>query len=188
MIGFLRKIINRLRIIKNRYKKKKYNKVFCNKVETFKKMEPIFNEGCKIYVGNNCGFWKNVTFRGGGVIKFGNNCVVGDNTILFSCGSPDKDGGIIIGNDVSIASNCALYDSDHSVDKKLPINKQALKLSTIVIEDDVWIGTGAIILRGSIIKKGAVVGAGALVKGIVPEYAIVGGVPAKIIKYRDYGV
>lgn len=54
----------------------------------------------------------------------------------------------------------------------------------IVIEDDVWIGESAIILSGITIGQGAVVGAGAVVTKDIPPYAVVGGVPAEIIKYR----
>ena len=54
----------------------------------------------------------------------------------------------------------------------------------IIIDDDVWIGYGATILSGVHIGQGAVVAAGAVVSKDVPPYAIVGGVPAKVIKYR----
>lgn len=54
----------------------------------------------------------------------------------------------------------------------------------IVIDDDVWIGQNAIILSGVHIGQGAVIAAGAVITKDVPPYAIVGGVPAKIIKYR----
>jgi acetyltransferase-like isoleucine patch superfamily enzyme len=54
----------------------------------------------------------------------------------------------------------------------------------IVIGNDVWIGTGATILSGVHIGHGAVVAAGAIVTKNVPDYAIVGGAPAKVIKYR----
>lgn len=52
------------------------------------------------------------------------------------------------------------------------------------IDDDVWIGTRAIIMPGVTIGKGAIIGAGAVVTKDVPPYAIVVGAPAKIIKYR----
>lgn len=55
----------------------------------------------------------------------------------------------------------------------------------IVIGDDVWIGARSIILKGVHIGKGAVIAAGAVVSRDVPEYAIVGGVPARVIKYRE---
>jgi len=54
----------------------------------------------------------------------------------------------------------------------------------IVVEDDVWIGTNSIILSGVTIGQGAVIGAGSLVTKDVPPYAIVGGVPAKVIRMR----
>lgn len=55
---------------------------------------------------------------------------------------------------------------------------------SVVIDDDVWIGTRSIILPGVHIEKGAIIGAGAVVTKDVPEYAVVGGNPAKVIKYR----
>lgn len=61
---------------------------------------------------------------------------------------------------------------------------EALSKGNIVIDDDVWIGYGAIIMSGVHISQGAVIAAGAVVTSDVPSYAIVGGVPAKVIKYR----
>ena len=61
---------------------------------------------------------------------------------------------------------------------------EATSKGNIVIDDDVWIGYGATILSGVHIGQGAVIAAGAVVTKDVPPYAIVGGVPAKVIKYR----
>jgi maltose O-acetyltransferase len=58
-------------------------------------------------------------------------------------------------------------------------------LKSVVIEDDVWIGTRAIILPGVTVHHGSIIAAGAVVTKDVPEYAIVGGNPAKVIKYRN---
>lgn len=62
--------------------------------------------------------------------------------------------------------------------------KEALSKGDIIVDDDVWIGYGAKILSGVHIGQGAVIAAGAVVTKDVPPYAIVGGVPDKIIKFR----
>lgn len=99
-----------------------------------------------------------------------------------------------IGNYCSIAPNVALIvESEHALDKLssfpfrtkcLNQGKEAISKGNIIIDDDVWIGYGAIILSGVHIHQGAVIAAGSLVNKDVPAYAIVAGVPAKIIKYR----
>ncbi|MBR4197321.1 MAG: hypothetical protein IKQ94_00950 [Bacteroidales bacterium] len=68
----------------------------------------------------------------------------------------------------------------------IPMGEQPSKEKTsLFIDDDVWIGSRAIILPGcSRIGRGAIIGAGAVVTKDVPDYAIVGGNPAKILKYR----
>lgn len=62
--------------------------------------------------------------------------------------------------------------------------KEAGSKGNIIVEDDVWIGHGAIILSGVKIGQGAVIAAGSVVNKDIPRYAIVGGVPAQVIKYR----
>lgn len=102
-------------------------------------------------------------------------------------------GKLVIGNFCSIAEKTVfILDSDHPIDhistypfKAIFKNEsEAITKGNIIIDDDVWIGYGAIILSGVHIGQGAVVAAGAVITKNVPPYAIVGGVPAKIIKYR----
>lgn len=106
-----------------------------------------------------------------------------------------KKSRLVIGNYVSIAQHVSfLLDVEHHIDTvstfpfKVKIvgseKDEAFSKGDIVIEDDVWIGYGATILSGVHIGQGAVIAAGAVVTKDVPPYAIVGGVPAKVIKYR----
>lgn len=102
---------------------------------------------------------------------------------------------LTIGNYVSIAQHVTfLLDVEHNPkhistfafkEKTLGESKpEAFSKGDIVVDDDVWIGYGATILSGVHIGQGAVVAAGAVVTHDVPPYAIVGGVPAHLIKYR----
>lgn len=112
-------------------------------------------------------------------LYIGKNSTVGWFTLL------DSRGGLYIGNNVVIASYVKIIDGKHD------INTPGFEASfaPIVIKDYVWVCTGAIILQGVTIGKGAVVAAGAVVTKDVPEYAIVGGNPARVIgerKEREY--
>jgi len=93
---------------------------------------------------------------------------------------------LIIGKNVMMASQVTIYGKYHRYDQiGIPMRDQGYgEFGPVVIEDDVWIGTKAIILKGIHIGKGAIVGAGAVVTKDVPSYAIVAGNPAKVIKWR----
>lgn len=111
-------------------------------------------------------------------IHIGDNTTIGHHTFIFASST------IHIGANCLIAPFVYFVDSDHSIDKSKLINQQPNITAPIKIEDDVWIGTGAKILKGVHIGKGAVIASGALVKNNVEPYAIMGGVPAKKISER----
>lgn len=102
---------------------------------------------------------------------------------------------VYIGNYVSIAQQVTfMIDADHYTDhistypfkaKLMPEHeKEAISKGDIIIEDDVWIGYGVTVMSGVRIGQGAIVAAGSVVTKDIPPYAIVGGVPAKVIKHR----
>ena len=113
-------------------------------------------------------------------IKIGKNCLISEFNVLRG------QGGITIGDNVYTAPLVQMVAINHvCADPTVPIIKQGITAQGIVIEDDAWIGAGAIILDGVRVGQGAVVAAGAVVTQDVPPHTIVGGVPAKVLKTID---
>jgi acetyltransferase-like isoleucine patch superfamily enzyme len=107
------------------------------------------------------------------VLEIGSNTFVNTGTIL----SASKH--ISIGSNVQIANQVIIMDGDFH---KAGNSKEPGKSETITIEDDVWIATRAMVLKGVRIGRGATVAAGAVVTKDVPAYTLVGGIPAKEIR------
>jgi acetyltransferase-like isoleucine patch superfamily enzyme len=94
-------------------------------------------------------------------------------------------GRVTIGDGVRIASHVSLYGFNHGfASTDVPIHKQPHTSLGITIGDDVWIGANAVILDGVRVGSHVIVAAGAIVTKDVPDYAIVGGNPAKVIRSR----
>jgi acetyltransferase-like isoleucine patch superfamily enzyme len=113
-------------------------------------------------------------------ISIGKDCLVGEYCVIRG------QGGVTIGDRVytspfsQIIAVNHIFDDPHS-----PFIEQGITAQGITIEDDVWIGSGAIITDGVTVGRGAVVAAGAVVTKDVPPHTVVGGVPAKVIKEID---
>ncbi len=107
-------------------------------------------------------------------IKIGEDSTLGDHLFM------DGRDSLVIGNHVDIASEVRIYNSEHDIDSETFKARQG----PVEIGDYVFIGPRVIILPGVKIGKGAVVGAGAVVTHDVPDFKIVGGVPAKEIGER----
>ena len=115
----------------------------------------------------------------GGYLEIGDNCDVNTNVQLGAAS-----GRIIIGNDVMIAANVVVRSANHAMVRGMPMKSQRSVGGEIVIEDDVWIGSNAVITANVRIGRGTIVGAGAVVTKSTEPFSIVGGVPAKKIGER----
>lgn len=126
-----------------------------------------------------------IRIRDGVTIHLPEKVSIGEHTTLNEWVLIDGSGGVKIGDWVRIGHSASILSSDHHfADKNTPIARQPLATSPVVVEDDVWIGCGAKILRGIRIGKGSIIGAGSVVTRNVPPYVVVAGVPAKVIKKR----
>jgi acetyltransferase-like isoleucine patch superfamily enzyme len=118
----------------------------------------------------------------GGTIKIGEKCSINPFCVIYG------HGGVVIGNHVLIAAHTVIIPSGHNFsDSSRTIFSQGNNSKGIVIEDDVWIGSGCKILDGVTIGRGAVIGAGAVVNKSIEAYSIAVGVPAHIVKKRGDG-
>lgn len=161
--------------------------------------------GCRLgAAGSGISIGTNVEIVGARNIYFGDTVYVVDGAILraelggLTFGSriainggarivADK-GSINIGSGVMIGPNVLIRASNHASDDiTRPIWEQGQTGGRILIGDDVWIAGNSVILSGVTIGSHVIVAAGAVVSRDVPDYAIVGGVPAKVIRYRREG-
>lgn len=113
---------------------------------------------------------------------------IGERSIINSCCVLYTGNGISIGDDVAIAANCVFAPVNHEFRfKDKLIREQRFRPSKggIVVEDDVWIGAGCVILDGAILRKGSVIGAMSLVRGEVAPYSVNVGANLQRIGWRE---
>jgi len=113
----------------------------------------------RIYFGNNCNM-NGMSVNGNGTVYFGDN---------FHCGG-----------------SCMIITQNHDYDfgETIPYGSDYI-LKTVVIEDNVWFGSNVLVTGNVNIGEGSIIAAGSVVVQDIPKYSIVGGNPAKFIKYRD---
>ena len=158
-------------------------------ISPFENFTPIIPESCYIHasavlmgevvLGGRVSVWPCSVIRGDvNLIRIGEDTIVGEGVVL------DGRAELIIGNHVDIATEVMIYNAQHDMEVEHFSAVETVVQKPVKIEDYVFIGPRAIILPGVTVGKGAVVGAGAVVTKDVPPFAIVGGVPAKIIGER----
>jgi|TARA_B100000959_G_scaffold280811_1_gene343405 maltose O-acetyltransferase len=139
---------------------------------------------------------KNLQFRKGSGIGYPNLIDVGDNFILGNSSliTANSSYGIFVGNNVSIARNVLIHSANHSFDEiNIPIMQQKIispkleynnKFYSVIIKDNVWIGSQSVLLPGTVIESGCVISSGSIVSGNFPENSLIMGNPARVIKSR----
>lgn len=132
--------------------------------------------GDHVYVGHYTilkGYYRNTMIIGPGTW-------IGQQCFLHSAG------GLVMGCNVGIGPGVKIVTSYHAEEGiKIPILHSRIEFAPVVIEDDCDLGVGAVVLPGVTIGRGAQVGAGAVVTRDVEPYAVVAGVPARVIRMRN---
>jgi acetyltransferase-like isoleucine patch superfamily enzyme len=139
--------------------------------------------------GGQVSLGQNVHINRGTIVEVANGSTIeiGPHThVQAHCNLYAYAGNIRIGSYVMIAPQCGLFPYQHKIDDLgIPMEQQAfVTKGDIVIEDDVWLGSGVKVMDGVRIGRGAVIGAGAVVTQDIPPYTIAGGVPARVIRER----
>lgn len=150
---------------------------------------PYFSGNLSINLGSNVTVHSRSSFSAGKVLN-NPELIVGNDTYIgpgFSISISKK---VVIGNKCHIASNVIIMDNDgHPLDPDKRAKHQTVdkeNILPVIIEDNVWIGSNSIILKGVIIHKYSVIAAQSVVSRNVEQYTVVAGNPAKVIKKLLY--
>lgn len=171
------------------------------------RVRALLHDVSGVKVGEKCTFQQRVEFIYGWRVRFGNDCIV-DAYAQFKCPTTfdpsrqfnidiadnvfigrgcilDSNQRITIGKNTFVAPYCFITDTNHSIsDADRPIRFQGCEYKPVTIGEDVWIGAHVVVVAGVTIGNGSIVAANSTVTKDVAPGTIVGGSPARFIKYR----
>jgi len=184
----LKKIAHRLLIPKNEHRPRLWVKLFINpfKHKKGKGSQIRYNTRMDLLPFNNFQLGAYSTIEefstvnnGVGDVKIGERTIIGIGNVII--------GPVEIGNNVMFAQNIVVSGLNHGYeDVTIPPSEQKVTTKQIIISDDVWIGANSVITAGVTIGKHSVVGGGSVVTKNVPDYTVVAGNPARIIKQYNF--
>lgn len=155
----------------------------------------IFSNGL-LNVGKNVKFYPGLVVRYPGKISIGNNCVfnqnillgseldscsllIGNNVSISSNVKIDFSGGVIIQDNVTISDNVKIITHDHGLNPRSKPNGNSL-----IIQNNVWIAANVIVMHNvKSIGSNSIIAAGSILTKDVPPYCVMGGNPAKVIRF-----
>ncbi|WP_454765981.1 acyltransferase [Cupriavidus campinensis] len=124
-----------------------------------------------------------IKFAGGeGDIELGEQSYLNSGVVIYS------GNGVRLGKGVLVAANTTFAATNHEYrSRSQAIIAQRFMPSRggIMVGDDCWIGANCVLLDGTVLGTGCVVGAGTVIKGVWPDYAVIAGNPARIVRYRE---
>lgn len=136
----------------------------------------------KIDAGPGVRMSPSVSLRNGERIRIGAGSHIGEHSCLWAGNTA---GRITLGEKALLGPEVYVTASNYRTDWGTPVMDQPTEEAEVVIGDDVWLGVRAVVVAGVTIGDGAIVAAGAVVTKAVPSGAIVAGVPAKVIGWRN---
>lgn len=154
-------------------------------IEDYVKIDALSKGG--MIVGNNFSIGRNSIIECTGVLReLGESCEIGENVGIAANAFIAVRGNLKIGSNTIFGPGVSIHTENHNFSKlDVPIRLQGATRVGVEIGEDCWIGSKAVILDGVKIGNHVIVAAGAVVNKDVPDYAIVGGVPAKVLKNRN---
>lgn len=139
-------------------------------------------DGYILEIGNNCTVREHAYFQ---LTKPNPKVYIDDGVVIGRYNMITIKDRLVIGKNTIIGAFVQIIDHNHSFKLGSIIKDQCAQINEVIIGQDVWIGAGAKILCGVHIGDGAVIGANAVICKDVPPFAVVGGVPGRVIKYRE---